>query len=122
MDWRPNPLWRDATSDDARPTRLRRRNQRVLPPTSPDGILGPVTSERHVVAVALSAALALASACGGSHPQSAAQLHRHYFLVGKRACKRLVKHTASSVTIYAVDFSSYPARYRHDVARGCAAD
>lgn len=64
----------------------------------------------------------VAAACGGSHPQSAAQLHHHYFLVGKRACKHLVKHTASSVTIYAVDFNSYPPAYRHDVARGCAAD
>ena len=70
---------------------------------------------------ALPAALLVGAACGRSHPQGAAQLHRHYFLVGKRACKHLVKHTASSVTIYAVDFSSYPSRYRPDLARGCAA-
>jgi hypothetical protein len=72
------------------------------------------------VAIAL-LVLAGATACGGGN-QSAAQLHRHYVLVGKRACRHLVKHTAGSVTIYAVDFSSYPARYRHDVARGCATD
>ena len=68
-----------------------------------------------------SATLLIAAACGGSH-QTAARVHHHYFLIGQRACKHLVKHTSSSVTIYTVDFSSYPARYRHDVARGCAAD
>ena len=71
---------------------------------------------------ALASVLLGAAACGGSHPQSAARLHHHYFVVGKHACKHLVKHTVSSVTLYAVDLNSYPAAYRHDVARGCAAD
>jgi hypothetical protein len=71
---------------------------------------------------ALAAVLFGAAACGGSHRQSAAQLHHHYFVVGEHACKHLVKHTASSVTVYAVDLKAYPAAYRHDVARGCAAD
>lgn len=72
--------------------------------------------------MSFAAALLVAAACGGGHHRSAAQLHHHYFLVGKRACKHLVKTAASSVTVYAVDFSSYPARYRHDLARGCATD
>jgi hypothetical protein len=72
--------------------------------------------------VSFAAALLVAAACSGGHHRSAAELHHHDFLVVKRACKHLVKTTASSVTVYAVDLSSYPARYRHDLAHGCAAD
>lgn len=72
--------------------------------------------------VVLAAALLIAAGCAGSRDQAAAQVHHHYFLIGKRACKHLVRRTQSTVTIYAVDFSSFPAKYRHDVAKGCAAD
>jgi hypothetical protein len=65
------------------------------------------------------AGILLAAGCAGS--SHAAQLHRHYFLVGKQACKHLVRSTSSSFTIYALDVNSYPAKYRHDVVAGCDA-
>jgi hypothetical protein len=70
----------------------------------------------------LATAAVLAAACGGAHDHSAAQRHRHYFLVGKRACRHVVKRTANSASLFLLDLNSYPAAYRDDVARGCAAD
>jgi hypothetical protein len=69
---------------------------------------------------ALFAAVIFAAGCAGS--SHAAQLHRHYFLVGKHACKHLFRSTSSSVTIYALNMNSYPAKYRHDVDAGCRSD
>ena len=65
-------------------------------------------------------AVVIGAGCAGSgdHPN----LDNHYFLVGKRACKRLVKKTPGSVTVYAIDLNSYPAKYRADVAKGCNTD
>jgi len=82
---------------------------------------------------ALAAALVIAAGCaGGSH---AAQLHRHYFLVGKRECARLYRVLAihptkppgvtmwTGVTLTAVRVGTrgVPKPYRRDLVAGCDA-
>jgi hypothetical protein len=71
---------------------------------------------------AVTVSLLISAGCAGSHHQSAARLHHHYFLVGKLACKHLVVSTPDSVEFLVLNVTGYPAKYQHDVAAGCKAD
>jgi hypothetical protein len=71
------------------------------------------------------AALLIAAGCAGAHRElvvrGQVQPVRHFFLVGKQACKHLVKTTPNSASVFVLDMNKYPAKYRRDVTDGCRA-
>ena len=97
-----------------------------------------MTSRRHTAVVMLAIALLVAAGCAGSGDHRTANLHHHYFLIGKRLCAKAVRNAKqtlqpslpqgttlggsfqSGVRI-AIDTHRFPQQYRHDVAAGCQA-
>jgi hypothetical protein len=73
--------------------------------------------------VAVAVALIVAVGCAGAHREVVVrgqlQPRRHFFLVGKQACKHLMKTTPNSASVFVLDMNKYPAKYRRDVTDGC---
>lgn len=78
----------------------------------------------------IAAVLVVAVGCAGSHDgPSAAAVHHHYFLIGKRECASTLKAAESQqgsgtllgIGIAPIDTSRYAKMYRHDVVLGCHA-